>query len=499
MKLWYFVKQWCLKALVFATTLLLIAGITWLLIYFYKKPSNSSIYLTDYSSISFNQVDCQSIQANADTSIYSFPIVLHYRTPDAQTDFQSKNGYYSAHLTLRNTEALYLTTGQDSVEVQIPENTEINIQARTFSWKSKVDPRDFSLVEHLERNRLYGISGDEGSDNLSNIFDWIKNDPFFFTLGLCGEGLNYSPAEKAAGFTRLNSIALVTSPYTGGSADASGKVALLIRFGDVVSFSINNKNYLPAEEIELRVIQKNHANNGGLDFVATEINNSDIAICDGSTHIQPGFMCYPNVSNNSDSTVEFLDLYGSAQELTIRSPKGWSDQPLATTDLPENTKLTVSAQAGNVEISQNGSSGGLEITGDRLSAKANGNEQFRSRWEALPLELQSAYIAGAFAFALAIIGNFVSNWLTFSSFFAWLFSLPRYRQPVNLPANAHIFKLINGKKISGVIKSFDGRSTYRVFVLTEVREWDTDNWGEVLPTEVRIPQNQIEMYYKAHP
>ncbi|MCX6056935.1 MAG: hypothetical protein NTW69_02135 [Chloroflexi bacterium] len=411
-------------------------------------------------------------------------------------------------MTLRNTEALYLTTGQDSVEIQIPESadTEIDIQARTFNWKSKVDPDDFRLVEHLEWNRLYGNSGNDDSNNHSNIFDWIKHDPLFFTMGLCGEGLNYSPAEKAAGFTRLNSIALLTSPDAYGSADSTGKVALLIRFGDVVSFSINNKNYLtaeeialPAEEIALRVIQKNHSTIGGLDFVATEINDSNIAICDGTTHLQPGFICYPNGHSISDSTLEFWDLNGSAQELTIRSPKGWSEQPLATTDLPENTKLTVSAQSGNVEISQKGPSGGLEIKGDRLSAKANGDEQFRSRWEALPIELQSAYIAGAFAFALAIIGNFVSNWLTFASFFAWLFSMPRYRQPVNLPAKAHIFKLINGKKISGIIKSFDGRSTYRVFVLTEVREWDKDNWGDVLATEVRVPQNQIEMYYKAHP
>lgn len=498
MKFWYFAKQWSLKVLVYATALLLLAGVAWLLIYFYKKPSNSSIYLTDYSNINFNKVDCQSIAADTNASIYSFPIVLHYQTPEAQANFQSWNGY-SAHLTLRNTEIVYLTIGQDTVAIQNPEDIEINIQARTFNWNSTVDPDDFKLVEHLEWNRLYGNSGNEGSDNLSNIFDWIKNDPFFFTLGLCGEELSYSPVEKAASFTRLNSIALQTSPYTGGSTDVTGKVALLIRLGDVISFSINNKNYLPAEEIELRVIQKNHANNGGLDFVATEINDSNIAICNGTTQLQPGFICYPNGHSISDSTLEFLDLNGSAQELTIRSPKGWSEQPLATTDLPENTKLTVSAQSGNVEISQKGPSGGLEIKGDRLSAKANGNEQFRSRWEALPLEIQSAYIAGAFAFALAIIGNFVSNWLTFSSFFAWLFSMPRYRQPVNLPAKAHIFKLINGKKISGIIKSFDGRSTYRVFVLTEVREWDKDNWSDVLPTEVRVPQNQIEMYYKAHP
>ena len=64
MKLWYFAKQWSLKALVYATVLLLLAGVAWLLIYFYKKPSNSSIYLTDYSNISFNKVDCQSIAAD---------------------------------------------------------------------------------------------------------------------------------------------------------------------------------------------------------------------------------------------------------------------------------------------------------------------------------------------------------------------------------------------------------------------------------------------------
>ena len=496
---WYVRKQRFLKALVYITALLVITTMALVVFYLNKKPSNSSIYITKYSSIKFDRVNCQSI--NTDTSIWSFPIVLHYRTPDAQTNFQAKNGYYSARLSLQNSEALYLTTSSDSFEVQNPEQTEINIniKAKTFNWDSKATPNDFSLVEHLEWNRLHGNSGDEGSDYFSNIFDWIRPDPLFFTMGLCGEELIYSPAEKAASFTSLNSIALLTAPDMNGSTDSTGKVALLFRFGNVVSFSINNKNYPADEEIQLRVVQKNHSTASGLKFVATEINDSDIAICDGFIHLQPGFICNPIGNIASNSTVELLDLYGSAQELTITSQKGWSEQRLAKTDLPENTKLTVSAQVGEVDISQKSPSIPLEITGDRLSAQANGIEQFQSPWEKLPSELKAVWFTILASFLTSLLGIGFQLSSTLKQFWKWFISKPVYRPPVILKSDTYMFRLINGKKISGIIKKIESRWINPVFVLNEVREWDKDNWGEVLAEEVRVPRNQIEMYYKAHP
>ncbi len=328
----------------------------------------------------------------------------------------------------------------------------------------------------------------------------IKPGPLFVIMGLCGDELIYSSAEKAASFSSLNSIDLIISPDLFGSTDGNGKVALLFRFGNVVSFSINNKDY-PAdgEDVQLRVIQKDRSTRSGFTFIATEINDFDIAICDGLVHLQPGFICNPGGYTASNSTVELMNLDGSAQELTITSPMGWSEQKPARTDLPENTKLTVSAQVGDVKISQKGPSSHLVITGERLGAQANGVEQFPSPWEKLPPELKGVWVTMLASFMISLLTIGVQRSSSLKQFWTWFTSKIVYRPPVALNNDTYIFQLVNGKKISGTIVSFEGRSTFRVFVLKQVREWDKGNWGDVLPTEVRVPQNQIEMYYKAHP
>jgi hypothetical protein len=464
--------------------------------YYSKRPEYSRLYITEYSEIKYDSVDCPSIQPDEIFGFEDLPIVMHYETPDAYTSFQAKDGYYSAELNISDVGAIYLTTSDGST-VAVPNSgqVQINIQAQTFIWDTKIKPADFSPIEQLEFDRLYGQS--DGSSNVGNIFEWIKPTSQTLWMGLCGEELAYVPHQERVNFTNLNSIALLTTPEKVGD-----NAALLFRLGNVTSLSIYDKvyPYPPDEEIEIRVIMNDFLGARGFNLFASGLNDPDVAFSNGFTQLEPGFLSRLSDRNAANTPDELLDMSGNAPIITVISPVGWSEQRFIKTDLPEDTdELTVSAQVGNVGLSQEKTSIPLRITGERLSAKANGDEQFRSRWEALPLELQSAYIAGAFAIALGIIGNIISNWLTFASFFAWLFSIPRYRQPVNLPANAHIFQLINGKKISGIMKPIEGRSTYRVFVLTEVREWDKDNWSEVLPTEVRVPQNQIERYYKAHP
>lgn len=500
MKFWYVAKQGFLKTLVFLTAILLIGAMAWLVSYYYKKPSNSSIYLDGYSSIKFDQVDCQSIDTGTD--IYSFPIVLYYfQTPDAYTNFQVKNGSYSAKLDLWNTEAIYLTIDDETIQIQNPEHTEINIQAKTFDWKSKVSSDEFRFLEKLEFNRLYGDSVDGNSSYPDDIFDWIVDEPLRIRMGLCGDELIYFPAEKGVGFTNLKSIAVSTTPILDFSP-SNTKVALLFRFGNVVNFSVDGKNYSTddeIDEIQLRVIQKNHATTSGFNFIATGLNDPDIESC-YTDQIKPGFVCTKSMSSNSDPADELLKIYGNAQSLTIIEPIGYGMQRFAKTDLPEKTtELAVSAQVGNVEISQQSPSIPLVLTGNRLSAQANGFELFPSPWEKLPSELKAVWftVFASLLTTLLSVGFQLSP--TLKQFWKWFTSKIVYKPPVTLNDDVYIFKLINGKMISGIMKPIEGRSTYRVFVLTEVREWDKDNWSEVLPTEVRVPQNQIEMYYKAHP
>ena len=494
MKFWYVVKQCFLKVLAVSPALLVIVAIAWLVSYYSKRPEYSRLYITEYSEIKYDSVDCPSIQPDEVFGFEDLPIVMRYETPDAYTSFQAKDGYYSAELNIFDIGAIYLTTS-DGNTVAVPNSgqVQINIQAQTFIWDTKIKPADFSPIEQLEFDRLYGQS--DGSSNVGNIFEWIKPTSQTISMGLCGEELAYVPHQERVNFTNLNSIALLTTPERVGD-----NAALLFRLGNVASLTIYDKVYPPDEEIEIRVIMNDFFGARGFNLFASGLNDPDVAFSNSFTQLEPGFLSRLSDRNASNTPDELLEMYGNAQMITVISPIGRSEQRFIKTDLPEETdELTVSAQVGNVEISQESTSTPLRITGDRLSAKADGDEQFLSRWEALPIELQSAYIAGVIAIALAIIGFIASNWLRFLSFLRWLFSIPRYRQPVNLPSNAYIFQLINGKKISGIMKPIEGRSTYRVFVLKEVREWDKDNWSEVLPTEVRVPQNQIEMYYKAHP
>lgn len=71
---------------------------------------------------------------------------------------------------------MYLTTSRNSIEIQNPEQTQINIQTQTFTWESNVRPKDFSAVERLEFDRLYGNLGNNGSDYFDNTFAWIKTN-----------------------------------------------------------------------------------------------------------------------------------------------------------------------------------------------------------------------------------------------------------------------------------------------------------------------------------
>jgi len=495
----YFGKQYFLRALVILIAIFVVIPIRSSVAYLISKPDNTRLHITEYSSILFDQVNCQSI--NTDTAIWSFPIVLYYQTPDPYTSFQAKDGNYSAQLDLWNVEAMYLTTSRGSIEIQNSEQTQINIQAKTFTWDSNVSPKDFSPVEHLEFDRLYGNLDDNDGSYFGNTFAWIKPDPWRFTMGLCGDGLIYFPGEKGAGFTNPNSIALLTSPAEmDQSTDSPSKVALIFRFGNVVSFSVDNKNYSADEEILLHVIQKNHSTMSGFRLVATGLSDPDIESCYSFTKLKPGFVCPDSGRGTTDASDELLKIGGNAQALTIIEPIGYGMQRFAKTDLPEKTtQLTVSAQVGDVDISQESPSIPLVITGDRLSAKANDVEQFQSPWEKLPSELKAVWfsIYASFFISLLSVGFQLSS--TLKQFWKWFTSKPVYRPLVVLRNGVYIFQLINGKKISGIIDTYEGRSTFRIFVLTEVREWDKDNWGEVLPTEVRVPQNQIEMYYKAHP
>ena len=63
-----------------------------------SKPAQSKITLTDYSKISVDDKNCDSINPLADHPLDQFPISLKYKTDDASLQLTTDNDFFEATL-----------------------------------------------------------------------------------------------------------------------------------------------------------------------------------------------------------------------------------------------------------------------------------------------------------------------------------------------------------------------------------------------------------------
>jgi hypothetical protein len=524
----YLLSQWIKRISTIGVFLLFSFGIGYAIWYLISKPSESKITLTEFSQIAFDDLACDNYVAKNSSFADQLPLSLRYHPSKARLSLSADKDFYLATLKITNAEHVFITTKtftdweETSNETKLisPNKTfSLEIKANQFSWDSSIESGSFDEVMNIispgafpDYSNVTCNLYDECEGEPIYEFEWIPQNPsFIYNVGLCGENLKYLLRYESATLDNLFSLGADITP------SGEGKTAWIMVFTE---YPGNDSYGSKRKDTIVRIILNSppSAENDffgndtpSISLAFTQLSDSSIAIHDTGTSVNPGltlnvdYLDKQNAGNNPpiyySSSIDKIGI--KAKRIIIDSPQGTIIANYPKITIPENSdQLTVYSTTSLIDSSFQDFSyfrKKYELVGERIGASIDGKEYIPSPWEALPPELQNAYIAAAVAVALGIISIIASNSLRFASFFGWLFSRPLYLQPVNLPFNAHIFQLTNGKKISGIIDTFEGRSTFRVFVLKEVREWDKDNWSEVLPTEVRVPQNQIEMYYKAHP
>lgn len=507
-------------------------GVFYSVWYLLSKPSQSKITLSNFSQITFTNPDCSLYAELVKPFAFQFPLSLTYQ-PDQASLFLLNNDTESflATLNIENAEHVFVTT-EKVVGYEVTENnTELlpssqnivlEIKADRFRWNSSIQSDAFDEVKDIISPGKYpdysnvscDIMGDCTGDPIEE-FDWInQNQKFTYNIGLCGENLRYITRYQSGALDSVLSAGIDIIPLE------SGKTAWMILFTDYIGDDFDTRII---ENTIVRIILNSPAS---IDDENVNIGSYSPAINILFSQLSVRFM---GIDEAMSSTlpglirdVEYLDEqkawetpsayyhFPAVREMGIKAKRIVVDQPEGTivanfpkTTIPENAdQLTVYSKFNPLNITfrdLNSFDKKFEIAGERIGATIDGREFVPSLWESIPREFQVAYITVFIPLLAAVFGYGLQKGKEINAFLEWLFKIPPYRSLVIIHDDAHIFQLTNGKKISGIIDTFEGRSTFRVFVLKEVREWDKDNWSEVLPTEVRVPQNQIEMYYKAHP
>lgn len=476
----------------------------------FGKSKDNQVFITDYSLITHNDLDCSKITPNANNFDDNIPLILDYTTSEARASMGSDNEPMEIEFEVVNADRVFISTYSDTKTIYNPGDLKFKIASERFEWETPLEPKSFDdLVRFLPLTEVFTLD-DMGFAELrtdDDIFGWITNKvEINYKVMFCGVKLSYSPKFEEANMKDVNAFGLDIDPK---NQEGRQRIAFSFTFYGIQTIYPNTIEIDEGRSIRIR-FEMIVPGNQEVDVLQPRVKLTATGISDPSyfrtydSYIQaePGLFHEDQVENgNVKNPGRLIQIIGNGKNVTIENPKGWIVSNSIRTEIPENTKqLSLSSSNESVSYTYKKYDDWIKFEGVSISGQLDtGKEIFPTVWEKLSPELQNAYIAAIVAIALGIIGIIVSNWRTSTSFLRWLFSIPRYRQLVNLPVNAHIFQLINGKKISGIIDTFEGKSTFRVFVLTEVREWDKDNWSEVLPTEVRVPQNHIEMYYKAHP
>lgn len=521
MKSKYIFRQYALKALTLCGLIAAAIGIVRFCLVIFAKPENQIVF-TDYSRVVLENPNCKSLTTN--TAVDRFPLAISYNTSSFESQAVSDDGTFVANLKITGAEKIFLTMsgeeynakGQSQI-IESSGKTTFLISASLLSAASASSPSQFNDLLPLMPNPHEGESPfiymfDDPPD-VPDYFDWINTTPSIYRVGFCGENLAFNPDYDAASMTDLFALGLeITS---------SSRNAYSFAFRDVKSIKINGHSIPHKQEILIRIILPSKerlprdTSSSVITMTAVGLSEPSIRMNDASTHIFPGLIYDSRdygISAYTGKTqgTSALQITGNNKLFIVNSPKGWWSTGYARINIPETSQqIILSSEIGKVDFLKDKENFVHTLSdqrpietifkGSNLSMLSDGDEVFYSKWDKLAPELQGAYLAAIVAILTAIASYAIQKFQGIKRFISWQFSFPIYIPPVILGDDAYIFKLINGKKISGIIDTYEGRSTFRVFVLKEVREWDKDNWSEVLPTEVRVPQNQIEMYYKAHP
>jgi hypothetical protein len=497
----------------------------------FAKPKTSTIFLEDFSKISFpNDLKCDQMELTSTSVSDQFPLSLTYETNQIRLGIDTSTEHFDSQFAISNPKKIIMVFLDNQVDhrdtiksVELPSSAVVNlsIKARWLNWDTP-DVWSFdSIQEDIPANFLpiqtscSGLNSNQCDTLQSNYTDSIAkimNPTMTYEVGLCGQNLSYLPQYKSASLDDLYSIGARINPH---SSDANGKSLFRLRFAYVSQITANGINItVPdnTDNIEVYILfeasRDSNFASPSINMVATQISDSLIRGHDPSTKAIPGLVYVYYVNTEKESVYGRTDLTPreiklNSNTVTIESPKGSIITNSPKVDFKNDKQLVLTStlfQPLKFALKQISDFNGRSyvIQGERISAFGN-REYAPSPWDLIPRDIQVAYIT---AFFTILAGGYVylfQKQTEIGAFFKWLIKIPPHRSLVILPNDANIFRLINGKKISGIIETIEGRSTYRIFVLKEVREWDKDNWGEVLPTEVRVPQNQIEMYYKARP
>jgi hypothetical protein len=528
----YLFSQWIKRISTIAALLLFVFGIGYSVWYLFSKPSQSKITLTNFSQISFDNLDCDSFAASTTPFAFKFPLSLSYQ-PDQASLFLLNNDAenYLATLKIENAEHVFVTskrtvgneeTSNETKLLAPNQNIVLDIKADRFRWSSSISSSAFDDVKNIISLGAFpdyssvtcDYMGDCSGDPIEE-FAWTNQDQrFTYSIGLCGENLRYITRYEAGALDAVNSAGIDIVPLN------SGKTAWIMSFTDYIGDDFDTQT---REDTIVRVIfnPPSSLDNGNINpgnyppsinILFTKLSVRFKGIDEAMSSTLPGLIRDVEYLNEQKAwevpskyyyfpTVKEIGI--KAKKIIVDLPQGAIVANFPKTAIPENAdKLTIYSTFDPLNITFQDLmpfNKKYEITGKRIGATIDGKEFLPSPWESFPREIQVAYITVFIPLLAAIIGFGIQKRKNIDTFFDWLFSIPRYRRPVRLHSDANIFRLTNGKRISGIIDRFEGKTTFRVFVLKEVREWDKDNWSDVLPAEVRVPQNQIEMYYKAHP
>jgi hypothetical protein len=513
----YMVLQWSRKILALGILGLFIYAAGYPIRKLVSKPAEGTITLTSFSQVAFDELNCDYIEATNSSFADQFPLSLSYQPGNTEEDF------YMSTLRITNAEHVFVTTKTSANGEEVSNETKLispnktfslKIKADRFRWKSSLESSSFDEVKNIispgkfpDYSNVTCNIFNECAGEPKYEFDWIPENPsFIYNVGLCGENLRYLLRYESATLDNLFSLGADITPIGGG------KTAWIMSFTE---YPGNDSFGATRTDTTVRIIL-NPSPSAENDFFVnttpsihllfTHLTDSSIAVRDTGTSVDPGltidvdYLDQLNLRNNPLSSVNKVGI--KAKSINVDSPKGTivANSPKIT--IPENAEqMRIYSTSSPLDFSFENSPyihKKYEFAGKRIGASVDGEEYIPSPWEQLSPELQNAYVAATVAIAVALFSSFSQN-RQVVKFFSWLFYWPRYHAPVSLPDNSYIFQLRTGKKISGIPKKIESRWINPIFVLNEVREWENDNWSDALSTEVRIPQSQIERYYKAHP
>jgi hypothetical protein len=525
--------QWTPKIICLIALLSSAIGLFSAIQFIFLKPKSSQASFTEFSNISIpNNIDCNNINPFSFFQSKQFPISLEYQNI-SQTSLNLRSDYGSFDIELKVSNAggvqvaYYrdLNTDASPTYVFFPKSKDVTLTATTnrLSWESPTNLEDFSSLRFKLSDDAYSnapnCSNMDFGDCESLLEDygnsWINTKPAFnYQLGVCGENLAYVSRYHAATLTDLYSMNINVVPQI-----STIPIGFKFVIDEPEKLTVNGKTISNNGFAVVQIVFYKSSESAGNSYFQTRsessiqlltrnYSDSMISFGDAATRVSPGLVFVYEADTEKERVSRLTDniptkVSFTSYQLDINLPKELVVANNPSFKLSPDIRQVVfysNFRPLDIELSNTGWLGdAYEIKGERMGILVNGTEMSPSPWETVRPDLQVALITVIVPIIAAIIAYGINKRHSINEFRGWLFSIPRYTPPVVLNPDAYIFNLFSGKRIAGILDSIEGRSTHRVFILKEVHEWDKDHWDVMLPSEVRIPQNQIEMYYKNTP